>query len=130
VRHGVWVPFSAQRAGDLSRVSDGRASIFAGPGSPYFWVPLLPIASQNALQLPAGPGLDFSQASGYPKGVLVTVGSVRPRSGAQGACRQPCQAEPRMMLQKFSRLNAELLSAITSALTVPNVVAGRCFMPS
>src|SRR5258708_2957376 len=43
------------------------ASIFAGPGSPYFWVPLLAIASQSALQLPAGPGVDFSRAHGTRK---------------------------------------------------------------
>ncbi len=50
--------------------------------------------------------------------------------GAHPSVHQPCQAEPRMMLQKFSRLNAGSLSARTSALTVPKVVAGRCSTPS
>ena len=62
--HGVWVPFSAQRARDLSRVSDGRASIFAGPGSHIFWVPLLALANQIDPQFPASGGVVFARPDG------------------------------------------------------------------
>jgi hypothetical protein len=43
---------------------------------------------------------------------------------------QAGQADPRITLQKFPRLKAGSLSASTSALTLPNVVSGLCFIPS
>src|ERR1700730_15284374 len=46
------------------------------------------------------------------------------------AARQPLQADPRITLQKLPRLEAGSLSASTSALTLPNVVAGLCLLPS
>jgi hypothetical protein len=43
---------------------------------------------------------------------------------------QAGQADPRITLQKLPRLKAGSLSASTSALTLPNVVSGLCFIPS
>lgn len=44
--------------------------------------------------------------------------------------RQPCQRDCRMMLQKLSGVKPGVLSFNTSALTLPNVVCGLCFIPS
>ena len=43
---------------------------------------------------------------------------------------QAGQADPRITLQKLPRPKAGSLSASTSALTLPNVVSGLCFIPS
>jgi hypothetical protein len=42
----------------------------------------------------------------------------------------PRQADPRIMLQKLTRLKCGSLSASTSALTLPKVVSGLCLLPS
>jgi hypothetical protein len=47
---------------NLSRISATGASILAGPGSHIFWVAFADVASQSALQLLAGSGVDFSRA--------------------------------------------------------------------
>jgi hypothetical protein len=53
-----------------------------------------------------------------------------PRRFFEERRRQPGQRDLRITLQKFPRWKCGSLSARTSALTLPKVVSGLCFMPS
>jgi hypothetical protein len=56
---------------------------------------------------------------------LTSLRNLRPNWNAY-----PRQADPRMTLQKLTRVKRGSLSASTSALTLPKVVSGLCLMPS
>jgi hypothetical protein len=71
-----------------------------------------------------GSLLTSSGEASLPVGVFIQV----PAQGMEDA--QPIQAELRITLQKFPRLNLGFLSASTSALTLPKAVSGFLWMPS